>query len=75
MESLEIDETEMGVSAPSKSGPDLSCSTIFKNIIIHLLTGGFTAFLTYLSFVNGITLFSWHAPLMSFGVSTIKVVN
>lgn len=67
---IEIDQSEeMGVSTQSKE--DISRSLIFKNMFIHLLTCGFTAFLTYLSFANGMTLFSWHVPLMSFGVSIL----
>lgn len=68
MEPLEIDQCEMGVSStPSKE--EIDWSFICKNMFIHLLTCGFTIFLTYLSFVNGMVLFSWHVPLMSFGVS------
>lgn len=47
----------------------LSKPQLAMNIIVHLLLFGITFFITYLSFKDGVTLFSWHPCLAAYGVS------
>ena len=42
---------------------------IVINLIVHFLLFGVSGLITFKSFQNGVTLFSWHPSLMVIGVS------
>lgn len=50
-----------------------SRSTMTIGVAVRLITFSIIGVITYFAFVKGITLFSWHPPLMLVGVSDIKM--
>lgn len=55
---------------------DLTWPQILYNLLIHSMIIGFSGYIGYLSFFNefGVTLFSWHPPLLLIGVSVLGFV-
>ncbi|XP_053600159.1 transmembrane reductase CYB561D2-like isoform X2 [Plodia interpunctella] len=74
MESLDQDISDNNMSQPDRNSEssrlvtaNASSKPSYLNIFSNLLSLVFVGIVTYCSFVNGITLFSFHPPLMAIG--------